>query len=220
MRITRYLVIAALAALSVLALYAGPASASRAISIAPIRGLITLTNVGSWTFSGKSGLEAICTRAILLISLATQQILKSSAGKLPEGLIGWITEGAFEGCTERIFGTTLRVFLKARKALRESWFPLLYQTFLGTLPAITGLLIIILRMGFELRNPLLGACLYNAPTVGNLIRFNANRESERNTFLEEARNLATLTAGGGGCPPEGVLRGAGTITPVLRITLL
>jgi hypothetical protein len=67
---------------------------------------------------------------------------------------------------------------------------------------------------------LLGACLYNATRIGNLFRFNANRESERNIFKEEASNLATLTSGGGGCPPEGVLRRSGTITPVLRISLL
>jgi hypothetical protein len=210
------LVITAIAALAILALYAGAASASRGLSVSPSRGLITLTNSGAWTFSGKgaNALQIICQRAILLLSLATEQIPKSV--RLPEGLVGWVTEGTIGECVERVLGTAVVTTLKARKPARETWFPLGYTSFLGTLPNINGLLILALHAEFTFRSAV-GVALFRG-NVGNLITLNARQQTERNRFLpdltfqNEPRN--------GNYPAEGSLIGSGTIAPVLTIRLI
>jgi hypothetical protein len=219
MRIITRLVITALAALSAIALFAGPAAASRALSITPSTGLITLTSSGAWTFAGKNGLDLVCARVVLLISLATSQISKSAANRLPEGLMGWVTEGRIAECTERVFGTAVIVTVLARKALRGTWFPLIYKAFLGTLPSINGILVIALNFGWEWRNSLIGAVLYRG-SLGNLIALNARLQTERNRWLEEAENLFIQTTSNSNWPREFVLRGSGTISPTLAIRLV
>jgi hypothetical protein len=216
---TTRLVITAIAAVAALALYAGAAAASTGLSISPSRGLITLTNSGAWTFSGKEArpLQFICARVQLLLSLATESIRKAAANRLPEGLIGWITEGAFGECRESLFGSEIRLELLARKAARETWFPLLYKAFLGTLPAINGILIVALNAGFSFRNALIGTALYTG-NVGNLIALNARQQTETNRFLPdllrqtEPRNPNFIS--------EGFFVGRGTIAPTLTIRLI
>jgi hypothetical protein len=219
MRITTRLVITALAALSAIALFAGPASASRALSITPSTGLITLASSEAWTFAGSNGTNIICQRVVLLISLATSQISKSAANRLPEGLIGWVTEGRAPECEESVFHTAVTTTVLARKGARETWFPLLYKTFLGTLPTINGILIVALNAAFEFRNALVGQALFQG-AVGNLITFNASRQTERNRFLTGPENAAIQTTSNGSYPREGILRGSGTISPTLTIRLI
>jgi hypothetical protein len=216
---TNRLVITALAALSAIALFAGPASASRALSIAPSTGLITLASSGAWTFAGSNGTNLICARVVLLISLATSQVAKSSAGRLPEGLFGWITEGRFIECRESLFGSAITLVLLARTESRATWFPLLYKAFLGTLPTINGILLQTLSFGWEFTSALIGRALYRG-SPGNLIAFNALR-SERNRFKEESGNTFIQNEPrNSNYPPEIVLRGSGTISPVLTIRLI
>jgi hypothetical protein len=220
MRITTRLVITALAALSAIALFAGSASASRALSITPSTGLITLASSSPWTFAGSNGTNIICERVVLLISLATSQIAKSANNRLPEGLVGWVTEGRTERCRESLFGSEIRTVILARKNARETWFPLLYKAFLGTLPSINGILLQSLNAAFEFTSALIGRALYRG-SPGNLIAFNASQQSERNRFKEEAANAATQNEPrNSNYPPQGTLRGSGTINPVLTISLL
>jgi hypothetical protein len=214
MRITTRIVIAALAALSVIALFAGPASASRGISISPSTGLITLASNGSWTF-GRGLFSVICARVTLKISLATSQISKAAAGRLPEGLAGWITEGTIAECRDAIGGAASSVALTTL-AQREKWFPLLYNGFLGTLPNINGVLLLALRSNFSVTTGPAGTCLYEG-TIGNLIVFNGSLQSVSNSFLT---NSERLISGGEGCPATGSLSGRGTISPTLTIRLI
>jgi hypothetical protein len=207
------------AAVSVVALFAGPASASRALSITPSRGLITLASSGNWSFSEPGGLEFICTSVRLLISLATEQIPKSSAGRLSEGLIGWMTEGTPEGCTERAFGSSITLIILARKSARETWSPLRYDAFLGTLPNINGVLITMLNFEWEWRIALIGECLYRG-SLGNLVALNARLQTERNRFLARSTEEAVRWRGGASCPASLLIRGAGTITPTLTLRLI
>jgi hypothetical protein len=213
MRITMRLVMTALIALSAFAFFAGSAAASRALSVTPTRGLITLASNGAWTFRGSP--EVICQRVVLLISLR-EQVAKAAAGRLPEGQIGNVQEGTARECRESIFGGEVRTVILARKALRETWFPLRYDAFLGTLPAINGILLTALNGAFSFTNPLIGTCLYRG-NVGNLIALNASRQTTENRFLA-AR--IPLISGGGACPPSGELVGRGTISPTLTVSLL
>jgi hypothetical protein len=219
MRITTRLVITAIAALAVLALYAGAAAASTGLSISPSRGLITLTNSGAWTFTGKEErpLQIICARVQLLLSLATESIRKAAANRLPEGLIGWVTQGTATECRESVLGSEVRVEILARKTEMRTWFPLLYKAFLGTLPAINGILIVALNAGFSFRNAFVGTALYTG-NVGNLISLNARQQTETNRFLPDlTRQIEPRNAN---FPPEGVLIGRGTIAPTLTIRLI
>jgi hypothetical protein len=213
MRTIRIMLMACVA-LSAFAFFAGSAAASRALSITPSRGLITLASNGAWTF--KASPEWICQRVVLLISLSTEQVLKSAAGTLPAGQIGNIQEGTFRECRESLFGGEIRLVLLARKALRATWFPLRYDAFLGTLPAINGILLTTLNGAFSFTNGLIGTCLYRG-NVGNLIALNASRQTTENRFLA---NRIPLQEGGGSCAASGELVGRGTISPTLTLRLL
>jgi hypothetical protein len=220
MAIITRLTLVALAALSAFALFAGSASASRALSITPARGLITLTNSGSWTFTDSARWEAICPRVRLEIQLATEQISKSAAGRLPEGLIGWITEATSMECKENVLGAEADLVILVRKANRETWFPLLYNSFLGTLPSVSGLLFTALNYGWSWRTPLFGQCLY-AWNVGHLIAFNARLQSERSRWLARENEAARLITGNPEvCPRSVLMQGSSTIAPTLTIRLI
>jgi hypothetical protein len=214
MRITMRLVMTALIALSAFAFFAGSAAASRALSITPSRGLITLASNGAWTFRGSP--EVICQRVVLLISLRTEQVLKSAAGTLPAGQIGNVQEGTARECRDSLLGSEVRTVILARKERNLTWFPLRYDAFLGTLPNINGILITALNGAFSFTSELLGTCLYRG-VVGNLVALNVNRQTTENRYLP-----ATIfkQEGGTACPPSGELVGRGTISPVLTVSLL
>jgi hypothetical protein len=213
MRITMRLVMTALIALSAFAFFAGSAAASRALSITA-RGLITLASNGAWTFKGSP--EVICQRVSLLISLRTEQVAKAAAGRLPEGQIGNVQEGRATECRDSLFGSEVRTIILARKPTPSTYFPLRYDAFLGTLPAINGILLTALNGAFSFTNALIGTCLYRG-NVGNLIALNGSGQTTENRYLA---NRIPKQEGGGGCPASGELIGRGTISPVLTIRLI
>jgi hypothetical protein len=214
MRIIMRLVLTACVALSAFAFFAGSAAASRALGFTPSRGLITLASNGAWTFRGSP--ESICQRGVLLISLRTEQVLKSAAGTLPAGQIGNVTEGSFRECRESLFGSEVRWVFLARKENSATWFPVRYDAFLGTLPAIGGILLTILNFAISFTNALIGTCLYRG-NVGLLIALNASHQPIEYRFLA---NRIPLQSGGGSCPASGELVGRGTISPTLTVSLL
>jgi hypothetical protein len=200
--------------LSALASLADSAVASRALSITPSRGLITLASNGAFTFRGSP--EIICQRVVRLISLRTGQVAKSAAGRLPEGQTGNVQEGTARECRDSILGSEVRIVILARKENSATWFPLRYDAFLGTLPAINGILLTALNGAFAFFNGFIGTCLYRG-NVGNLIALNGSRQTTENRFLA---NRIPLQSGGSGCPASGELIGRGTISPTLTVSLL
>lgn len=137
-------------------------------------------------------------------------IEKAFAGRLPEGRIGRINEGATEGCVTNLGGGAAVIILVSQ----EAPFNLRYDAFLGVLPNITG--IRFTKLGFSIRiiEPMiLGNCLYRGQ-VSLLMAFPpvAGPGGLFNPESFVTPNALPL-AGGGACPGIVELSGNGSIGP-------
>jgi len=210
----RRLAAAACAAICSLALFAGPASARRAMRVEPA-GEITKV-VEEFTITAFGGeVSIIC--ALTLRGRLAPQINKLGARRLPEGRIGQITSGGAERCRTN-FGAEAAVTILVEAARPIN---LRYEAFLGVLPRITGILFRKLAFEFEVIEPvIIGRCLYSGP-VALLMSFPPVEERGRR-FNDErfvVPNVIPLVRGML-CPPEVELSGTGKVMPPTGLVLL
>jgi hypothetical protein len=217
MRFIRATLLASVALFS-LALLAGSASANRSIEVEGLergRG-VTITSEGQFTFTAEGGATVRCN--VTLSGTLGRLIAKTT--RLPEGQIGTLTGGS----TERCIGPNGEaaeesiVLAEPRANGLRVPIPLRYNSFLGTLPRINGILIVALRPGFTIF-PFRLTCLYTVTELGALIRFTGELpRSERGSFL---RNVANLVAelSNALCPRTGELAGNFNIRPQLILNL-
>ena len=204
-------VVVIVVALGIVAGTSTMASASFGIGIAP-NGAIEGTSEGRLVFRGGAGVEISC-----------EVVLRGNLVPLVRKLVGQpfgaIAGGEARGCVGNMFtiGVPTVMFLAP--------IPLTYNSFLGTLPNITGLLVNFQPLNFrtnetEARARILAECLYEG-TIGGLLTV-AGGEFDRLRFLEanRARLKAERSRGVENCEAEMVLRGSLRIAPRQRAVLL
>ncbi|HMJ03716.1 MAG TPA: hypothetical protein VK506_12295 [Conexibacter sp.] len=195
------------AALCALAVAASPAAATRAIRIpgGPIQKVVE-----GFTIRAFGGEVRIICRLTLNGRLASV-ISKANAGRLPEGRMGRIEEGATEGCVTNFGGFAAVTILVDQ----ETPISLRYQAFLGMLPAITGIRFRKLGFAFQVVEPvIIGACLYRG-IVDLLLTIPPVEDGGGRIFNPEAfiTPNAIAKTGGALCPEIVEVSGAGRVTP-------
>lgn len=196
--------------LGLMATAAAPAAARIGIGIAPA-GPIEATSEGRITFRGGAGVQIYCEMTFTGMILPLVRKVRG----VP---FGTITAAATRGCEGRVLvGTPTWIFLAP--------IPMVYESFLGTLPEISGILVRFQPMNFRIneadeRGRLLAECLYEG-NVGALFPV-ALGVFERFRFLEaeRVRLKAERSRGLENCEANGVLMGTFRIRPPQRITLL
>lgn len=211
-RLLRTLTITGLA-LVALASFAISATATRGIRLSP-GGEIT-KRVEAFTVRAFGGEVTIICRLTLRGRIANV-IEKAFARRLPEGRIGRIEFAATEGCVTNFGGFAEVIILVSP----EAPFNLRYESFLGLLPAITG--INFRKLAFELQvfEPIIiGACLFRGPV--NLLLTFPPVEEPLGRFNPErfVTPNALPHVGGGICPEIVELSGAGRVTPAQTAAL-
>jgi hypothetical protein len=219
MRLIRATLLASIALFS-LALLAGSASANRSIEVEGLESgrSISLTSEGAVTFLEEAGGTDRCN--VTLTGTIGRLIAKTT--RLPEGQIGSITGGRTRECVGP-FGEAHAeniVLAEPRVVGLRGPIPLRYNSFLGTLPRINGILIVALRPGFLIR-PAGLECLYRVAELGALIEFELNGalpRSGRGRFLTNVANLVAELSNAF-CPRSGELRFNFNIRPQLILNL-
>lgn len=210
MRSVRSFMLLAFAAALMTAFASGVAGASRAIGVEPA-GRVSAT--GRLTFSSRENEVRIISDVTLGAEL-NRQIEKRA------GTVG----GTLRTCTvantrtEGAFGAAARV----RCELLTS--NLTYSAFLGTLPAITGILFVADAPGFLIEVSGLNNCLYRG-RVGVLAGESGAPGGGGQSFdtlrlLGDEVPLVTDLGSFIACPRRGALNGTMTFTPVQRVRLL
>jgi hypothetical protein len=217
MRLIRTMLLASLALFS-LALLAGSASANRSIEVEGVeaRRGVTITSEGPTVFTEEGGGTERCN--LTLTGTIGRLIAKNT--RLPEGQIGTLTGGRTAGCIGPLGERNREAIVLAEPVVNglRVPIPLRYNSFLGTLPRINGILIVALRPGFTIF-PLGLTCLYSAAEVGALIRFTGELpRSERGSFLANVANLVRELSSGL-CPARGALSSTFNIRPQLILNL-
>ncbi|HYV16143.1 MAG TPA: hypothetical protein VE972_08980 [Conexibacter sp.] len=193
-----------------LAMFAGPALALRSLQSSN-PGAVSLTGANV-SFEDEAGfLREVCSG----VTLAGEVIER--IGKVAGTAVGSITEGRATAC--RAFG-----FVEAAVTIEASTrtpFPETYNGFLGTLPTITGVLILIGSVRFT--TVAAGrTCRYEG-RVGFLIPVTREARGaliyEGGSFLAEPK-LRILAGSTAECPREGSLRGSLRFERTRTITLL
>jgi hypothetical protein len=199
------------AAFVALGLLAASATANRAIEIEPV-GEITKVSE-DFTITAFGGEVRIRCRLILRGSLGPQ-IQKIRA--LPEGRFGQIRSAATEGCRSNLGGARVIVLIEANRPLN-----LRYESFLGNLPNITGILFRKLAFEFKVSEAVVGNCLYRGD-VGLLITFPPVEDGAGNRFNQERFNIpnSVPVIEGMLCPESVELSGRGRVTPAQRVILV
>jgi hypothetical protein len=203
-------ILAALAALMLLALAAGTASALR--SIESSASVITLLS-RSLTFTG-NGIRVVCEVGIT-ITLNERSIAKrptNPIGRAEVKVLG--QEGGVERCSTN------------RARTLGGPFNINYLSFTGTLPRIEALNLQLLQVAFSVTAVGI-TCLYTANALG-IQKVDANRALERLRGEErgEAYRLESITAArenSGLCPTTAQIALAGSfapVTPLVTITLV
>jgi len=207
MRKLRWLALAGCAALTLLAFGPGAASANRGLRIRP----------GGPIFAeGPIRLNESLRVINIECELHLEGVLRGGVPKiarLPEGELGQLTRLEFREC----------------EAARIPWIvtglvepgspsPVLYQSFLGTLPAITGVLMLALSVGVRIRSGRTD-CLYKGDIPYLIWKSPGESLFNRKTFLA---NRLTLFRTIENCPRESWIEFEGTmiIRPGQEITLV
>ena len=185
---------------------AGTATALRSLSIEPAGGIEA---TGRLTIRQLAGIEIWC-------NVTLRGGVAPSVPKTVGAMFGMITGATTRECAgnEFIVGPPSLIFLVP--------IPMLYNSFLGTLPNITGILVSMNPMKFRIdeeRGPRLPPvrCLYEGP-VGALFPL-AEGEFERFTFLREEIRLKEGEPISE-CEAKSRLVGTLTVTPRQRVTLV
>jgi hypothetical protein len=208
------LVLVALTATIILTMAAASASALRSLSLNPA-GTIRATSVAlSFTSPEEAGVTI--TSNVTLTGSLERAIQKREGG-----VVGTITR--CETTRETITGAPERTTVSV-ECVRLVPFRILYKTFLGTLPSITGILVLI-RAGFliSIKNngiPV-NECLYEG-NVGALGRIAAGTLSTLDILAADQaitlfRTLEQLIRA---CNRNGRLAGSFTLNPAQRVTLV
>jgi hypothetical protein len=132
--------------------------------------------------------------------------------RLPEGEIGRLTRDEFREC----FDNTMRPWIVRSLVEPGTPAPILYNSFLGTLPQITGVLMIALNFGIRIMSGMTN-CLFRGPLPFLIWRSPGENLFNRKTFLPNR-----LLYVEGNCPRESWIELEGTliIRPGQEITLI
>ena len=204
------LVVAALAAMLIMAIGVGSASASRGFS--PSASTFGAT-ARALSFTGSNGVRVICD-----VTLGGS--LHSTIAKTPGTLGGFITSGrvAEERCTAA--GGAER----GRATILQEGLPwhVTYNSFTGTLPsAVSGILVTVNNASFLLRVRVFFVeinCLYRG-SIGAIIEGRGNNSFERIT-VQLPNSIPVIAGQSEVCPPRGELNGFFTLTAPISITLV
>jgi hypothetical protein len=200
------LLLLALVASFALSLGAGTSTASRSLQAEPAGAARMTTR--ALTFAEPEGLNII-SEVTMTGSLHREAIAKTRGT-----LVGFVTRVDTANCR-----TSLGGFATCRSEARLNlpWH-IRFETFRGTLPNITGILVRL--TGFfliEITEPFGGrrACLYRGDIGGDT-------NNPITTLTVQTPNTSTLFRDllGNGCPPSGELIGTFTVSPTQRLRLL
>lgn len=202
MRAQFKLLVAALAAASFMAAFVGTASANR---LAASESHVNI-NFPELTFAGSEGGSAVICPVTIAGSFHSRTI-----SKVANSLIGYINratvaEASCRGGRARALTETLPWHVQ-------------YSSFSGTLPAITAVTLRLINASFQIE--VFGVlCLYRT-TATNPARGIANVTSgEVRTLRAEENAKIPKNSGSFLCPPEGVFKGTGNVSPVIRVSLV
>jgi hypothetical protein len=206
---SRKMLLGAVACASVLMLAFGSqvASASRSLSISPA-GAVRYTSIGKYTLEEEEGFSVAC-------NVTLEVTLPRMLGKTRGASGGAVNEARMNECTESVFGlrTVVTPLMMAR------W-QRIYDSFLGSLPNITGIL-----FRSEMRalvRTAMWECLFettpNAPETPNFPEDGVLQEAGGWRDLVSIIRLKTRLSGA--CPPG--IRGVGSFraSTAQRLTLL
>lgn len=115
--------------------------------------------------------------------------------------VGFVTGGRLTNCTPA--GVTAVILGQERASI-----PMGYQSFLGRLPDITGLLVLLLRLAFEFTVPNIGRCLYQGDQP-MLIDFASNPGLV--VLLPAANAFVKMPGSALLCPATGTLSSANAL---------
>jgi hypothetical protein len=200
MRHIRRLLLAVLLATCAVAVVAAAATANRSIELD--RTSVEATASVFVITEGGSAFNVACEVALTMT--LNRRIAKSRGAAL-----GGVTRASFTGCR----GGTLRLLAPEARA---PW-PMKYESFLGTLPAITHVNFTIERFGFLLEAFFgIARCLYGG-TFRAITAFNPITElrTDETIAVPLVANL-----GGVECPANAILRSNFRVRPEVRMTLL
>lgn len=201
--------LAACATVCLLAVAAGPAAAETGIRIRPNE---TVRNSGTLSFRYRDAMRMAtitCNVALGLRYVAAMN--KAYAGRLPEGQIGLIVSARTGNC--RYLMTSWDVIILVNE---ENPIPMRYESFLGILPNITGLLITALEFGVRIRSPQVN-CLYQANLPFLVREVGGGQRFDQKTFLANVLPWRE----GVTCPIESTLEVIGTleVAPAIEVVL-
>jgi hypothetical protein len=205
------LALAVCAALCSLALIAPGAMATRAIRLDFV-GDIT-KQVDDFTITAFGGEVRIRCRLIMRGRFGPQI---EKVRVLPAGRFGQIIFAETAECRSNLGGARVIVLVEQERPLN-----LRYDSFLGFLPQISGILYRKLRFEVKVVEMIVGECLYSGP-VGLLIAFPPVEEGGGRRFNQETFNVPNSVplVEGGLCPETVEVSGRGRITPPLRAFLV
>jgi len=201
--------LAALAAVCLLAVATGVAAADTGIRIRPNEGV---RNSGSLSFIYRDGIRTATITCNVELGLRYVSAMnKAWAGRLAEGLIGNIVAARTGGCRQLMTNWTVIFLVTAMNPI-----PMRYESFLGLLPNITGLLITALDVGIRIISPNAN-CLYQADLPFLVSEVGGGQRFDQKTFL--ANTLPWVE--GATCPMESTLEVSGTLAvePPIEVVL-
>ncbi|MGB2711708.1 MAG: hypothetical protein WBC33_09335 [Conexibacter sp.] len=205
-RYTRPTAIGCVATL-VLLIAAGVAPANR--GIIPTGGAITAVNEGTITFGTMGGFTYRCAR-VTLVGEVWEVFDKS--GTLPASQVGQIDTGTAGECRAEGGAAATVVFLMERRAPAD----MRYNSFLGTLPRISGLLILFLTFRFSISTNII-RCLFQGD-LGVLALFPPSVEGGGTQYTRVSPLLTRLRSTD--CMGDATVSGTFRLTPAQSLLLV
>jgi hypothetical protein len=202
-------VLAAACVAGLLAIAAAPATADTGIRIRPNA---TVRNSGTLSFMYRDAMRTVTITCNVALGLRYVSAMnKAWAGRLPEGQIGNIVSARTGNC--RHLMTNWQVIILVNE---ENPIPMRYESFLGLLPNITGLLITALEVGIRIISPNAN-CLYQADLPFLVSEAGGGQRFDQKTFLA---NVLPWNEGMN-CPVESTLEVIGTLAvePPIEVVL-
>ena len=183
--------------------------ADRSIRIRPNA---TVANTGTLSFIYRDAMRMGTITCNVQIGLRyVSEMRKAFAGRLNEGQIGIITGARAGGCRQMMTNWDVIILVNEMNPI-----PLRYESFLGLLPNITGLLITALEVGVRIRSPNAN-CLFQADVPYLVFEGGGGQRFNRKIFLANVLPWVEGVA----CPLESTLEISGTleIDPPIEVAL-